>query len=1031
MHGVRSLPFAEGPAPDPQRVDGAQAPYLEAYLARGGSASTVDSLEFLLYRAHQLRAQWGTPFDPERIAAAAQAFARLTPAELDASTTGMHGSTAKAVSARLRLLHAAAHRFGSDGNTAPFLAALDLLVGKDDLLAFVGERLEGRTGPVVAAVAELADAAIPLEAAVAQLFVPPVAARLAARKQAAGLYDFDDMLTLVNEALKGPRGGELTATLRQRYRLAVVDEFQDTDQIQWEIFRTIFDDRAARPLYLVGDPKQAIYGFRGADVATYVEARETVAAADEAHHLTRNFRSTRAVIDAYNAILDQTAAEPFFNHGDVRYDPPVTYGPEDDATSAPIIAPAPVTLLRVTADEDVARLPMRAVREGLAQAVAGEIVGLLAGAEPLPAEPLRASDIFVLTRTWVEAKAVAGALAARGVPAVIYNQEGLYASPEARQVRDLLRAVVDPRDPAKRLRAWLTPFFGLSLADLPAAAGAEGDHPLFARLFSWHAAATREPLGRLYARILDESGVISRELFLGESARRLVNIRHLFEVLSAEAARAARPLGDVVRRLSALCEKLLVPEAEEGNVQRLESDHDAVQIMTMHKAKGLEAEVIFLYGGYSPSPNRGVRHYTDAGSRVATAGRPRTNALAALIKRERESEDQRLFYVALTRARRRLYLPFSGEAPEADAPSDGGGVREDRWKLTGGYTHVNRRLRAMRADERQLRHFETRDVPIDPRGSGDGGRPRLALLGLVGWRPDVEKTSATKSASKSATKSEATTTTAAPEAELAQLRRHRVGPTLTSYSRIKQSEGGYRPPTEIHDETNDAPPLADDDLPGGARAGVFVHDLLERVPLETLRATDGFEAWAARDDIRALLEETLRRHGRDPRYLLAAARLAHAALTTPLPVVGGVLPGLACAKREAREMEFLFPGPAAAGGAARGFVKGFVDLLFEHEGRVYFGDWKTDRLPSWDEAVVEAHVAKNYALQEQLYALALVRMLGIASEADYEARFGGTLYLFVRGLPGAGAVRSRRPTFTELSAWSVEIAERLGAEETP
>jgi exodeoxyribonuclease V beta subunit len=1019
-------------------VDSAQAPYLEAYLARGGSAATVDSLELLLYRAHQLRARWGTPFDPERIAAAARAFARLTAAELDAATTGMHGSTAKAVSARLRTLQAATLRFEGDGNTGRFLGTLDLPAGKDDLLAFVSERLERRTGPVVAAVAELADAAIPLEAAVAQLFVPPVAARLAARKQAAGLYDFDDMLTLVNDALAGPRGADLTATLRQRFRLAIVDEFQDTDQIQWEIFRRIFDERAARPLYLVGDPKQAIYGFRGADVATYIEARQTVAAADEAHHLTRNFRSTRAVIDAYNAILDQTAAEPFFNHGDVKYDPPVTYGPEHDGTPAaptPTSAAAPVTLLRVTAEEDVARLPMRVVREGLAQAISAEIVDLLAGTEPLPgAEPLRASDIFVLTRTWVEAKAVAGALGARGVPAVIYNQEGLYASPEARQVRDLLRAVADPRDPAKRLRAWLTPFFGLSLADLPAAAGADGDHPLFGRLFAWHAAAAREPLGRLYARILDESGVLSRELFLGESARRLVNIRHLFEVLSAEAARAARPLGDVVRRLSALCEKLLVPEAEEGNVQRLESDHDAVQIMTMHKAKGLEAEVVFLYGGYSPSPNRGVRHYTDAGSRVATAGRPRSNALGELIKRERESEDQRLFYVALTRARRRLYLPFSGEG-ESDAPIEGG-TREINWKLSGGYTHVNRRLRALRADEGQRRHFETRDVPIDPRGSGEGGRPRLTL-GLVGWRPDVEKAAAsTKLSTKPATKLSTKPATAASapaslEAELAQLRLHRVGPTLTSYSRIKQSEGGYRPPTEIHDETNDAPPLADDDLPGGARAGVFVHDLLERVPLETLRATVGFEAWAARDDIRALLEATLRRHGRDPRHLAAAARLAHAALTAPLPVVGGVLPGLAFAKREAREMEFLFPFPEAAGGADRGYVKGFVDLLFEHEGRVYFGDWKTDRLPSWDEAVVEAHVAKNYALQEQLYALALVRMLGITSEADHQARFGGTLYLFVRGLPGAGAVRSRRPSFAELSAWGVEIAGRLGAQESP
>ncbi len=304
-------------------------------------------------------------------------------------------------------------------------------------------------------------------------------------------------------------------------------------------------------------------------------------------------------------------------------------------------------------------------------------------------------------------------------------------------------------------------------------------------------------------------------------------------------------------------------------------------------------------------------------------------------------------------------------------------------------------------------------------------------LGLVGWRPEADKGPAPATG------------------ELARLARERLGPTLTSYSRIKHAEGGYRPPTEIHDETSesgtlggfptppatillgeaeqsprdDAPPLADDDLPGGARAGIFVHDLLERVPLETLREAGDFENWIARDDIRALLEGTLRRHARDPRQLGAAARMAYAALTTPLPVLGGVLSGLAHAANVAREMEFLFPFPAAAGGADRGYVKGFVDVIFEHEGRVYFGDWKTDRLASWDEAAVEAHVAKNYALQEQLYALALVRMLGVATAADYEARFGGTLYLFVRGLPGA--IRSRRPTFAEIISWQGEIAARL------
>jgi exodeoxyribonuclease V beta subunit len=102
-------------------------------------------------------------------------------------------------------------------------------------------------------------------------------------------------------------------------------------------------------------------------------------------------------------------------------------------------------------------------------------------------------------------------------------------------------------------------------------------------------------------------------------------------------------------------------------------------------------------------------------------------------------------------------------------------------------------------------------------------------------------------------------------------------------------------------------------------------------------------------------------------------------------------------------------------------------VIFEHGGRAYFGDWKTDRLPAWDAATVDAHVARNYALQEQLYALALLQMLGVTDEASYEARFGGTLYLFVRGMPAA--VRSRRPSYAEVSAWRDQIADKLGAGE--
>ena len=355
-------------------VDLDHAPYLDAYLSRGG---TVENLEKLLYQAHQRRARWATPFDPERIIAAGRAFAQLSMPVIELGVKmGVDGRKAAAVRRRLTKLHEICRRFDSDRNVARFLAALDVHVVGEDLLSFVTERFTLKPTEIAAVVAELAAAAVPLDTAIGQKFGPPVAERLEARKRAAGLYDFDDMLLLVAGALRGPRGTELVDVLRRRFKLAIVDEFQDTDRVQWEIFRTIWG-AGAGPLYLVGDAKQSIYGFRGADVATYVEACDSISPLSERHPLQRNFRSTGGVIDAYNAILDQQAAPPFFT-GDVRYDTPVTVGRQD----ASVGALAPITLLRVTAEAGVEKLRMRSVRDGLARAVADGDLGSLARRRP-------------------------------------------------------------------------------------------------------------------------------------------------------------------------------------------------------------------------------------------------------------------------------------------------------------------------------------------------------------------------------------------------------------------------------------------------------------------------------------------------------------------------------------------------------------------------------------------------------------------------------------------------------------------------
>jgi exodeoxyribonuclease V beta subunit len=990
------------------RLDGELTPLVAAWLDSGGD---VRGLEDLLYRARGFRCEWAATYEPERVAAAALGFAASNLDQARAVTTRAI-KRARYVVERIEKLHRVCREFVAHGEAAWLLAKVDDLVKGEKVFEFVlhedrlgGARDKPGVATLLAHLERLAAAAVPLATAVAQRLGPVVEGRLRARKRAAGHYDFDDMLVLVEEALRGPRAAELLAALRARYRLAVIDEFQDTDPVQWRIFRAVFlDGGEARPLYLVGDPKQSIYGFRGADVSTYQSANAAVAALGGVHHLERNFRSTPAVIDTYNAIFDQQAERPFFSSG-VGYHHPVSYGGKESET---VDRSRPLTLLRIEAPDE-ARLPMRDVRLRLARAIADEIATLLARADVTDAR-----EIFVLTRTRKESQAVAAALAARGIPAVLAAQEGLYDTDEARQVRDLLRAIADPHDPGKRLRAWLTPFFGLAVGDLPAAA-AGGDQPLIDRLLGWHAAAESGDLIGLFGRILDESGVTRRELFAGEAMRRLTNFRQLFELLAAEAARTARPLGDVARRLAALVARLTVPPPEEGNILRAEGERDAVQIMTMHAAKGLEADVVFVYGGFNMIGRDVVRSYVVDGERRRLAGRPRLPAVLEWIKGERDGEDQRLYYVALTRARKRLYLPYSGNVPEGDVSPFDPPPREDTWKLNGGYRHVNRRIHELMIVPDTRRLLDPHQIVIDAR-AGEIEEPALGADALAAWRPDP-----------------ADVAPIAPDAALAPLRQARAGAVTTSYSRIKNAHGGYRPPTEMLDEVAAPGAHADgDDLPGGTSTGIFLHALLEKLPLPSLLETPDLDGWAGRPDVLAVVDPLLREHGRDALERRPALRLAHAALTAPLPVVGGALAGLPRAARTAREMEFLFPFPAAAGGPRRGYVKGFVDVIFEHEGRSYFGDWKTDRLASWDAATVDAHVEANYALQERLYALALVRMLGVSDAAGYEARFGGTLYVFVRGLgSSAGAVRSRRPGFDEIERWQRELADMLQQDELP
>lgn len=934
---------------------------------------------------------------------------------------------------------------GEDVELGEVLARLDL--ERPEFIGYLLKTLPRNAGEDLldrmrAALQQLDAAAPPLLAALASTLGPALAARLEQRKRAAGLFDFQDMLTLVGRALDdGAHGAALVRTLRARYRFAIVDEFQDTDEVQWGLFRRLFfESPGGHVLTVIGDPKQSIYSFRGADVHTYNAARSAIAAAGgEALVLQTNFRSSAPLIGAYNAILDQREPAPFFPaDGLIRYDHPVGCGQPDlrlaqrhaPESSAPALV---VWSLRPPAEEK--KLPLWRSKPVLLARMSAEIAHLTGPTGPLLCErgqlrPLRPRDIFILTRTTRECREVGEALRTARLPFAFFKLEKLFDTVEAREVLDLLRGIAAPDDGTARLRALITSFFGLRLPELAAVDEWPDDHPLLRRLQGWRALADAGDFERLFGRILDDSGVIRRELFAGRGERQVTNYMHLFELLGHAAAAHRTTLRELCTMLGAWINGSRRPPGLDADVQRLETEADAVQIMTIHQAKGLEAPVVFVYGGLWGHPGGDVRAFHDDGALVLRIGPPPEDE-KALYDAEQNHEERRVLYVAMTRARARLYLPRYPLQPVFDC--------------RGGYRFVNERLHALlegftAPTTRSLFEEETLVCGPAPEVNRDAGARTAGAL--ADWRPDP------------------TLLVPGDDRRFRVAAESRAGFFITSYSASKRSTAASedapgaadeRPWTTSPVTSHVTASLLNDALPPGRETGRLLHELLERVPLATLahEAPPSWQEWLAIPRVRGTFEAVARRHGRpDAATIAAAAQLLHPALARPLPVgaAGRVTVAHAAHPHGRRELEFLFPLPEAQHPLwsrtvgpdeprvfpiGRGLVKGFIDLLFEHAGRLYVCDWKSDVVDDNSATALVARCDRAYDLQKRLYTLAALRLAGIADQAAFEARFGAVLFVFLRGLdaaaPDAG-VAVFEPTWRDVVTWESELLPSAASE---
>jgi exodeoxyribonuclease V beta subunit len=853
---------------------------------------------------------------------------------------------------------------------------------------------------------------------------------------------FDDMLFNLYERLSGGEAAWLAGALKTRFPAALIDEFQDTDPLQFAIFKTIYastppaDDPSAAngPLFFVGDPKQAIYSFRNADLQTYLAAGDHAAGH---YSLAHNQRSTEPLIHALNLLFEANPRafmleglayqrvelgakprKPLNERGEARAPLQVWTLPVDAETGEPMFKrDADAAVVSATAAE-IARLLSAAQR------------GELTLGHPPADQPLKAGEIAVLVRSNAQGTLIRHALTALGVGSVELSQASVFRSSDAEELDRVLTAILEPAREHKLKAALSTEAMGRDAAQI--AALGDDESALLAtvqRFAGYRETWLQRGVGFMLRQWLSDERVAGRLLARPDGERRLTNLLHLVECLH-EAAQAHAAPEALLRWLQS---QRVAPDGGDTTQLRLESDQNLVQIVTIHKSKGLEYPIVFcpfLWGtarGGRPDGLDGVAYHDDDGATVIDYGHEflddaRKEDIRRRVRLEESAETLRLIYVALTRAVHRCVIVAGCFRVQAGKSAHATGSTRSllNWLVAGGETapadwfEHKLGVPAVAAGWAALAQRSGGDIDVSPLPPTPGEPLRTprpspdALAALVppralpgGWwigSFSAIAHGATHDRSGVDHDLRAVDAVAAPAAEVA-----------------AASPADFRA-------------AADDALnfPRGPAAGECIHQAFEQIDfdkpqgwpdavagaLRLLRTLGVDEARAASPELDALRTRMLQ-------------GLLENVLNTPLPLGTDAPLKLADlpSSRRLVELEFHLPShrldphalnevlarhgyemPRLSFTALRGFLKGFVDLVFEHEGRFFILDWKSNHLGDtpahYARASMDAAMRdQGYHLQYLLYTVALDRYLRHRlPRYRPEDHLGGAAYLFVRGV---------------------------------
>jgi exodeoxyribonuclease V beta subunit len=836
------------------------------------------------------------------------------------------------------------------------------------------------------------------------------------RKDELKIQFFDDLLTRLHGALAGAGGPALATLLRQQYVAALIDEFQDTDPLQYNIFSRVFTG-PENYLFLIGDPKQAIYGFRGADIFTYLKARQH---SDQAYTLKENWRSEAGLVRSVNAVFG-ASAQPFVFPG-IQFQAVEAKGEADkkplkaDGRAQP---PFQIWFWRRPGGD----INKGAANELLPSVVATEIVALLNGQTTLGDRKLLPEDVAVLVPENRQAQLVQDALSLRNVPSVLYTSASLFDSREVVETQRVLAAIADPTHESQLMAALGTDLLGFTGARIEGVVKQETEwQQILARFRDYLDLWLQRGFIQMFRSFVQREQVRPRLLAFPDGERRLTNLLHLAEVLHRASVENRLGISGLLKWIGE--QRDLGGQPAEEHQLRLETDEKAVKLVTIHKSKGLEYSVVFCpFSWKGANIEHGGEeqvffHEHGDGNLVRDLGSPDYEAHKRQARVERLAENVRLLYVALTRAKHRCYFVWGAFRDAAtSAPA---------WLLHPPPQPEPDPVVAQEEHFPQLDDNQLLDdlSKLADQSSGPAGRPTIVVRDLP---LPADTTFAVSSSAGPALDCRRFTGAIARDWR------------ISSFTSLTANQGEELPDHDALglDARGELPTSGIFAFPRGAKPGTCLHKIIEK-----LEFTQWNQPAAA-----ALVREQLHAHGLpEAEFTNLLVEALGKVMTAPLDQK---IPSLTLAKITAaqrlHELEFYFPlqrispelirtllqehplpgaddpDSSEPGGFSfapvQGMLKGFIDLVFEFEGRYYLVDWKSNwlgnRVEDYGPAALAGEIrCRHYYFQYQLYTAALDRYLRLRLPGyRYEQHFGGVYYLFLRGIdparPGFGIYRDR------------------------